>query len=156
MKTQKKLQVDPIDMTFKLTKLGLPLEQVADILGISKRTLERRMHIDEKLRTAIESGRANQIKDVSEMAYQMAVSGKHPSMTMFWLKCRAGWSSTPKEEPIEPPQSDVPENIRELLNLSDEELAERSKILEAELKSKYRFELREELEQELLNKNEKA
>jgi hypothetical protein len=35
---------------------------------------------------------------VMQTAFKMAVSGKTPAMTMFWLKTQAGW----KEHQLEP------------------------------------------------------
>ena len=49
------------------------------------------MKKDPNLLAAIERGRDAAIANVSQTAYQMAVSGEHPAMTMFWLKTRARW-----------------------------------------------------------------
>ena len=35
---------------------------------------------------------------MAQTAYQMAKSGKFPTMTMFWLKTQAGWRETSRLE----------------------------------------------------------
>lgn len=40
---------------------------------------------------AISSGRSKAAAAVCETAFNMATSGAHPAMTMFWLKTRQGW-----------------------------------------------------------------
>ena len=67
------------------------MQQVADALGISKDTLERRVKEDEPLRAALVLGRANTATAVAETAFKLATSGNQPAMTMFWLKTRLGW-----------------------------------------------------------------
>jgi hypothetical protein len=54
--------------------------------------LERRSKVDKRIDVAIQKGRANACGQVAKTAYNMAVSGKHPNMTIFWLKCRMNWS----------------------------------------------------------------
>jgi hypothetical protein len=85
-----------------LTGLGLNTQQVADALGISKDTLERRVKEDENLRTALVQGRAKAATAVAETAFKLATSGDHPAMTMFWLKTRLGWRE--KDPAHEPPK----------------------------------------------------
>ncbi len=46
---------------------------------------------------AIEKGRALALAQVAKTAFQLATSGKCYPMTMFYLKCRGGWSETDAE-----------------------------------------------------------
>jgi hypothetical protein len=76
----------------KLASYGVPQAEIARVVRIDPKTL--RKHFREQLDTA--AIRANGA--VAETAYKMAVSGERPTMTMFWLKCRAGWKETQVQE----------------------------------------------------------
>ena len=70
---------------------GIPEEQIASTTGpkgIDPKTL--RKHFRREL--LLGATKAN--SKVAETAYQMAISGKCPTMTIFWLKCRARWKET--------------------------------------------------------------
>ena len=70
---------------------GMPEEQIASTIGpkgIDPKTL--RKHFRREL--LLGATKAN--SKVAETAYQMAISGKCPVMTIFWLKCRGGWRET--------------------------------------------------------------
>lgn len=64
---------------------GINHEQIAKTIGISRNTLEK--HFREELDNAAAEANAR----VVGVAYEQAVSGQHPAMTMFWLKTRLGW-----------------------------------------------------------------
>ena len=81
-----------------MSGLGMNLRQIAAVLGVTEITLKRRLAEDPDLFDTVEKGRAMAISQVAKTAYQMATSGKVPAMTMFYLKCRAGWSEKPIEE----------------------------------------------------------
>lgn len=80
--------------------LGMPVDQMAAILGVSKDTFERRMKSDRKVNAAVLKGRAIASSNVRKTAYHMAVSGKSAVMTIFWLKVRERWkeAQTPSDE----------------------------------------------------------
>jgi DNA-binding XRE family transcriptional regulator len=46
---------------------------------------------EEPVKYAIEKGRADAGNVVMKTCYTMAASGKHPVMTIFWLKTRCRW-----------------------------------------------------------------
>ena len=96
------LDTEQVELVARLTGLGLNMQQVADALGISKDTLERRVTEDENLRLGLAQGRAKAATAVAETAFKLATSGEHPAMTMFWLKTRLGWREN--EHPIEAPK----------------------------------------------------
>jgi hypothetical protein len=89
---------DEVSQLKRLASLGLNNEQIASYFGINKRTLERRVKYSEGAVEALEQGRASAIEMVSRTAFHMATSGDVPAMTMFWLKCRAGWREVQKIE----------------------------------------------------------
>lgn len=74
--------------------LGLNVIQMAAILGMSKATFDRRMSDTPGANEALEKGRSIAAQNVMATAFKMAVGGKHPAMTMFWLKCRERWKET--------------------------------------------------------------
>ncbi len=76
----------------ELSSKGLRKEVIANALGLSLSSFERREKENEEISAALRRGKSKAIEQVSETAFQMAVSGKHPNMTMFWLKCHAAWS----------------------------------------------------------------
>jgi hypothetical protein len=75
-----------------LAGMGLSVEHISAALGISKKTLERRVSEGVSAKDAMNRGRAKAIANVSQTAYNLAVSGKCPMLTVFWLKVRARWS----------------------------------------------------------------
>lgn len=86
------------DKIEKLAAMGLTLQQIASVWDRGRRTFELYSKDDDKLRDAIDAGRNKANMAVSKTAYSMAVSGKVPAMTMFWLKCRARWKETTHHE----------------------------------------------------------
>jgi hypothetical protein len=100
--------------------LGLPVDHMASILGMSKKTFERRMADTPGAIDALEKGRAVASQQVMATAYKMATSGKVPAMTMFWLKCRERWKETQAVEHSGP--DGKPIETKSLSHLPDEEL----------------------------------
>lgn len=85
----------PEETKFQVTamaELGLPVEHIAIIVGMSKMSLEAYCS-DE-----IAAGRANGHKKVASKLYDMAIDGEHPAMTTFYLKAKAGWKETTSVE----------------------------------------------------------
>lgn len=71
-----------------MSGLGLKAEDVARVIGVSRATLFN--HYGEEIRL----GAAKALANVHQTAYDMAMSGQHANMTMFWLKCKGGWRET--------------------------------------------------------------
>jgi hypothetical protein len=70
--------------------------------------------------TELEEGHAETMRTLTSVAYEMAVSGRYPAMTMFWLKVMEQWSEeNPAPEPMEfaPPP---PRPATEMIFLSRE------------------------------------
>lgn len=70
----------------ELIGYGLTVEQIAQIKGCSAKTIHNTCQEE------IDRGRPIAAAQVLRTAFKMATSGKCPAMTMFWLKCRMGWS----------------------------------------------------------------
>lgn len=124
------LTADQIALIAKLAGQGLNVAQIAHIVGVSKKTLERRMKDTPHASDALEKGRAQAARRVTQTAYRLAVSGKVPAMTMFWLKCRERWSEVSKLELSGPEGKPIETRATAL---SDEELNARIKKLSAKL-----------------------
>lgn len=69
-----------------MSACGMKHEEIAREVGIkSPKTL--RLHFDEELQRGMTQANAR----VAQTAYNMAISGKYPQMTRYWLACRNGW-----------------------------------------------------------------
>lgn len=77
---------DEIEM---LAGIGLTQQQIADVKGICVETLVKYGE------DALKRGKSKGIGKVARKCFEMATSGKHPAMTMFYLKTQGGWSVTP-------------------------------------------------------------
>lgn len=88
-------------MAGQLAAVGCNLDQIAAMLGIDPATLDRIIERDSTVSAAISKGRGSGISKVAATAYQMAVSGKVPAMTIFFLKTRARWAEARDENVVE-------------------------------------------------------
>jgi hypothetical protein len=74
-----------------LAALGVPQQRMCVLVGVrSPKTLRKHF------RPELFSGFAEAYAAVARTAYEMAVSGRYPAMTMFWDKCES--SSVPEPE----------------------------------------------------------
>ncbi len=96
MKTKPTIKLDPADVE-RLAEQGLTLEQIASSLGVSYSTLNRRKQETEDLEEALKRGREKGIAKVTNALFENAMSG-NVTAQIFYLKCRAGWSTTDKLE----------------------------------------------------------
>jgi len=76
----------------KLSEKGLSKTQIAYSLGVSRSTFYRWSEESQDIEIAFQQGKANAIEKVSSRAFEMAVSGKYPTFTMFWLRSNADWN----------------------------------------------------------------
>ena len=110
-----------------LAELGLPVEHIAVVVGMSVQTMNA--YCMEEL----EAGRANGHKKVASALFDMAVDKEHPTMTAFYLKAKAGWKETTSVE--FPDANGVPQKVtgdQYNLNIS----AEKMQLLVAALNEK--------------------
>jgi hypothetical protein len=64
---------------------GLPQDVIAAFVGVSESTLKRRCADELSLGVMAANAR------VAATAFEMATSGNHERMTMWWLRVRGGW-----------------------------------------------------------------
>ena len=94
---------DDRNLVRKLAGYGLTHDEISAVIinpqtdrGLDDDTL--RKHFPDELR----EGKAETKTKVARIAYQMAVSGETPAMTMFWLKTQAKWRETNHHEITSP------------------------------------------------------
>ncbi len=68
--------------------LGMRFEDIARLKGMCLDTLKK--YANEQLY----QGKAKAKVGVMQTAYKLALSGKCPAMTMFWLKTQCSWQET--------------------------------------------------------------
>lgn len=85
----------------QLAAVGCNLDQIAAMLDMDPKTLDNIIARDPSVSCAISKGRGNGISKVAATAYQMAISGKQPAMTIFFLKTRARWAEARDIDPNE-------------------------------------------------------
>lgn len=89
------LTAEDLDKIEAMAAAGLTIDQMASIFDMDKRTFERGLADDDRAGfDAVEKGRSKAVFKVGQSAFNQAISGKTPAMTMFYLKCRAGWKET--------------------------------------------------------------
>jgi hypothetical protein len=73
-----------------LAACGIPHDLIACKIGIrSPKTLRRHF------RRELDAGKAEGNAQVAQTLFKMAVSGKFPQVTMYWMRVRAGWNDQP-------------------------------------------------------------
>lgn len=77
-----KQQADRIE---RLAMIGCTDEHISLVEKMSEATLKK-LYAEE-----LKYGRGKGIADIANTAHQMALSGKVPAMTMFWLKAKGRW-----------------------------------------------------------------
>lgn len=71
-----------------MTGLGLTADDICNVMGFGRATLFK------YFKDELSAGNSVAKSKVAQSAFKMATGEKHPAMTMFWLKCRAGWRET--------------------------------------------------------------
>lgn len=71
-----------------MTCLGLDPKDIANVLNVEVKLLN--IYYAKELNTTLNIANAM----VARQALQMALSGRNPDMTKFWLKAKAGWRET--------------------------------------------------------------
>ncbi len=103
-----------LEIAKTLAAYGVAEEKIAALLGVSKSTFHRAVNARKSaLRDTMGQGRATAGSKVCQKAFEMATSGKSPSMTQWWLQVREGWKvpqqieiSGPAGGPIETSEED--------------------------------------------------
>lgn len=87
------LSPDQIETVELCAGRGLTLDDIAAILKISPKTLDRRLSDDEAVREAYDRGRASAKKFVVDKLFEQIEKGKM-SAIIFYLKTQCGWRET--------------------------------------------------------------
>ena len=122
----KPFETDALKQIEAMASYGLPTHEIAAIMGVSKKTLERRYRTHPEVYDAIDRGRAKAHFNMAKKCYDVAMNGNE-NLIKFWLQTRAGWTpktshevSGPDQGPIETRQIDPSqlstETINELMN----------------------------------------
>ena len=87
-----RIEID-VDRVEKLAAQGLSEQQIADTLGISRSTIDRRKRDDDAFVAALKRGKHKGIENVTNALYEAATAGDKPNVSamIFYLKNRAGW-----------------------------------------------------------------
>lgn len=96
MQTKPKIPID-IAKVEMLAAQGLTQEQIADVLGISERTLRRRKQDMSEMSEAIKRGQAKGIAIATNKLMEQVRDGNLGAIC-FFLKCRGAWSEKLKIE----------------------------------------------------------
>lgn len=109
-----------IEQIETMAGLGLPMKHLAAILGVSKDTVERRVHDTPEIAAALERGRAKAAATVYQTMFEMATSGKVPAATFFWLKCQENWREghSAADEELRKAVAATTENVAKLYELA--------------------------------------
>jgi hypothetical protein len=75
-------------MVESMAAYSIKQRDIALAMGLSPMTLRKHFA------TEIAVARIKANARVSETAFNLAISGKCPAATVFWLKCQAGWRET--------------------------------------------------------------
>jgi hypothetical protein len=77
-----------------LAGCGVRHQDICEMVGLRSPNSLRR-HFRRELSLAMVEMTAK----VRQTAFRLATSGRHPRMTMFWLRTRARWSPRPEQRP---------------------------------------------------------
>jgi hypothetical protein len=100
-----------------LAGIGVPLKMIASQIGIDEKTL--RKYYDED----IDIGQAKATTEVARRLYDIAMGDTKESLTacIFWLKCRARWST------LDGPEVQVNVQNNSITTIADSEEVKRFK-----------------------------
>jgi len=76
---------------FLWAKYGVPVPDMARMINLSEMT------INKHFADVIEAGRSHAHTKVRETLWEMATSGEHPAMTIFYCKTRLGFREVDRE-----------------------------------------------------------
>lgn len=77
---------------------ALSVEQLSDLLGISKPTFYEIMKRDEEVSFLYKYGRADRIAKVTDTLFKKIMEDKDSASVFFYLKTQAGWRETNRTE----------------------------------------------------------
>jgi hypothetical protein len=81
-----------------LAAMGMTQGQIADCLGISTSTLDRRKQDNGDFEAALKRGKARGIRAAVERLHGFMEGNRGLGATIFYLKAQAGWSDDSRDE----------------------------------------------------------
>lgn len=84
---RKKIETRPewAEQITKLAGFGMRDDDICKVYNMSEKSLKRHYHEE------LAAGRITAKHEVIKRAYEMASSGQHPTLTIFWLKTQCRW-----------------------------------------------------------------
>lgn len=130
-KSVQEIQLSPeqIQQVETMSGLGLRVEDMAAVLGISTRTMHRRLADTSDVAAARARGRAIANMNVSRKAYEMATKG-NVHLIKFWLATQADWKEKHAHE--HSGKDGGPIQVQPVAAMTAEELAKQTAELMAE------------------------
>lgn len=92
-----------IEQIKTMAGLGLTIKEIALVLNVSSRTIDRRIEDNEEVAIAYKTGRAEAKIKVTEKLFEKIMSG-HSASIFFYLKTQCGWRETDRTEDESPNQ----------------------------------------------------
>lgn len=89
-----RIAIDVAEIT-RLAALGLSADQIADRLGVSRRTLFNRMNEDPAAREAMDQGLSEGIDFAASKLHEL-ISEKNLGAICFYLRTRGHWRAAPQ------------------------------------------------------------
>lgn len=74
----------------RCTRVGLTVEKAAYIMGVEPEDLKHTIENDRRIKFIVHRAQANLSLELRETGKLLAVSGKFPEMTRFWLQSHEG------------------------------------------------------------------
>lgn len=81
-----------VDKIIGYSFAGLPLASIGNLVGISDSRIWKELRENSEFSRRYEIAKADRNALVANTAFQMAVSGEHPTMTTFWLRTHCRWN----------------------------------------------------------------
>jgi hypothetical protein len=88
MADKREITAKELEQIEELAGLGLSLNRIAGFLGMHRNYFRELAKKDDAIQCAIGKGQAKAEVEIQKTAFEMAKSGKHPNMTLGWLKMR--------------------------------------------------------------------
>jgi len=95
----------PVDLkqVEALASQGLTDQQIMHAVGINRDGFYKRKRSNPAMAECLKRARAHGQAHVVNSMYQQAISGKNVVASIFWLKCRGGWSDRMEQQASDRP-----------------------------------------------------
>jgi hypothetical protein len=86
-----KLLSEQITAAEEAAGLGLSPKYIARLMGITSEQFQWALNKKKEFKEALDRGTAAANREVQRTLFGLATSGRCPSATIFWTKCRLNW-----------------------------------------------------------------